>query len=163
MIYDNLCNAFESYIQIKLLNGHGTGTTNKKLIEQLKKCTKSVIVLDCNHLLHRLLKSTALELTSGRSNNVEEGRVHWTTYFNIKSWFDNWERDLLELGFAEVDSEGKTVIPTEQLKKIINIDETCLVLDGSKGNRGGRPEITFYSPNLPNLGRATIKLAWQLQ
>ena len=59
---------------------------------------------------------------------------------------------MLELGFAEVDSEGKTVIPTEQLKKIINIDETCLVLDRSKCNRGGRPEIRFYSPNLPNLG-----------
>ena len=59
---------------------------------------------------------------------------------------------MLELGFAEVDSEGKTVIPKEKLKKIINIDETCLVLDGSKCNSGGRPEITFYSPNLPNLG-----------
>ncbi len=157
LIYDNLCNAFESYIQIKQLNGHGTGITNKKLIEQLKQCTKPVIVLDCKHLLHHLLKSTALELTSSRSNNVEERRVCWTTYFNIKSWFDNWERDLLELGFAKTDSNGKTVIPMEQLKKIINIDETCLVLDGSKCNRGVRLEITFYSPNLPNLGRSTIK------
>ena len=42
-------------------------------------------------------------------------------------------------------------------KKFINIDETCLVLDGSKCNRGGRPEITFNFPNLPNLGHATIK------
>ena len=72
LIYDNLCIAFESYIQIKQLNGHGTGITNKKLIEQLKKHTQSVIALDCKHLLNRLLKSTALELTSGRSNNVEE-------------------------------------------------------------------------------------------
>ena len=65
---------------------------------------------------------------------------------------------MLEFGFAEVNSNGKTVIPMEQLKKIINIDETCLVLDGSKCNRGGggMPEITFYSPNLPNLGRVTI-------
>eukprot|EP00804_Cyclotella_cryptica_P000480 CCRYP_020022-RA/>CCRYP_020022-RA protein AED:0.37 eAED:0.37 QI:0/0/0/1/0/0/2/0/185 len=77
LVYNNLYNAFESYIQTKQLNGHATGITNKKLIEQLKK--------------------------------------------------------------------------------IINIDETCLVLDGSKCNRGGRPEITFYSPNLPNLGQATIK------
>ena len=28
-IYDNLCNAFESYIQIKQLNGHGTWITTK--------------------------------------------------------------------------------------------------------------------------------------
>jgi hypothetical protein len=34
----------------------------------------------------------------------------------------------LELGFAEVDSKGKMVIPREQLAKIVNIiDETCLV------------------------------------
>eukprot|EP00804_Cyclotella_cryptica_P013908 CCRYP_002425-RA/>CCRYP_002425-RA protein AED:0.38 eAED:0.39 QI:0/0/0/1/0/0/2/0/107 len=45
----------------------------------------------------------------------------------------------------------------KQLAKIVNIDETCLVLNGSKCNRSGRPEITFYSPNLPNLGKATIK------
>ena len=75
LMYDNLCNAFESYIQIKQLNGHGTGITNKKIIEQSKRCTKSVIVLDCRNLLNRLLKSTALELTSGRSNNVEERRA----------------------------------------------------------------------------------------
>eukprot|EP00804_Cyclotella_cryptica_P024959 CCRYP_015507-RC/>CCRYP_015507-RC protein AED:0.06 eAED:0.04 QI:0/0/0/1/0/0/2/0/553 len=157
LIFDNLCNAFESYIQIKQLNGQGTDITNNKLIELLKKCTRSVTALNFNHLLSCLLKSTALELTSGRSNNVEERRVCWTTYFNIKSWFDNWERDLLELGFADVDVNGKTVIPREQLAKIVNIDETCLVLDGSKCNRGGRPEITCYSPNLPNLGKATIK------
>jgi hypothetical protein len=30
-------------------------------------------------------------------------------------------------------------------------------LDGSKYNRDGRPEVTFYSPDLPNLGKATIK------
>ena len=35
--------------------------------------------------------------------------------------------------------------------------QTCLVLDGSKCNRGGRPEVIFYSPYLPNLGKATIK------
>jgi hypothetical protein len=41
--------------------------------------------------------------------------------------------------------------------KNINIDETCLVLDGSKCNRGGRPESMFYFPIPPNVGRATIK------
>ncbi len=46
--------------------------------------------------------------------------------FQYKVMVDNWERDLLELGFAKVYSNGKTVIPTEQLKMIINIDETCL-------------------------------------
>ena len=29
LMYDKLCNAFESYIQIKQLNGHDTGITKK--------------------------------------------------------------------------------------------------------------------------------------
>ena len=41
-----------------------------------------------------LFKSTALELTNQRSNNLEERWIHRRTYFNIKSQFDNGERDL---------------------------------------------------------------------
>ena len=40
------------------------GSLTKNLIEQLKKCTQSVIAFDCKHLLNCLLKSTALELTN---------------------------------------------------------------------------------------------------
>jgi hypothetical protein len=163
LIYDNLCNAFESYIQIKQLNGHGTGITNKKLIEQLKKCTQSVIALDCKHLLNRLLKSTALELTSGRSNTVEERWVHWTTYFNIKSWFDNWERDLLELGFAEVDSKGMTVIPTEQLKKISILMRHVLFWMEASATEVVGQRLRFILPIYPILAEPQLKLAWQLQ
>lgn len=54
----------------------------------------------------------------------------------------------MKLEFAEYDSNGMTVILTEQLKNRINIEETCLVLDGRKCNKGGRPEIAFYSPYL---------------
>ena len=75
----------------------------------------------------------------------------------MKSLFDKCEQDLLELGFVEVDPKGKMVIPVEQLAKIVNIDETCPVVDGSKCNRGGRSKIIFCSPNLPNLGKAIIK------
>ena len=37
LIYDTLCNAFESYIQIKQLNGQGTDITNNKLIELVEE------------------------------------------------------------------------------------------------------------------------------
>ena len=60
LIYDNLCIAFESYIQIREQYGHGTGITSKKLIMQLKKCTKTIIVSDCSHLLNRLLNIIGL-------------------------------------------------------------------------------------------------------
>ena len=71
-----------------------------------------------------------------KTDNDEARRIAWTTYKNLAQWFDNWGRDLVELGFAEKDEEGNIVIPPEQLKNIVNFDETCLSLDGSQGNRG---------------------------
>ncbi len=55
-----------------------------------------------------------------------------TTYHNLKSWVDNWGRHFLELGFAHFDKSGEIIIPDKQLASILNIDDTCLVLDGSK-------------------------------
>ena len=64
-------------------------------------------------------------------NNAEERRVRWTTYFNIKSLFDNWEKDLVKLGFSFTHDNDNTIIPDEKLERILNIDETCLVMDSS--------------------------------
>ena len=69
----------------------------------------------------------------------------WTTYYNLKSWLDNWERDLLELGFANKNEKEETIIPEDQLARILNIDETCLAMDGSTSQRGGRPAVIFTS------------------
>ena len=96
-------------------------------------------------------------MSCGKVNNAEERRVRWTTYFNIKSWFANWENDLVKLIFAHYYDNDNIVIPDKQLKRILNIDETCLLMGGSKCNHGGRPEVTFYSHNLPNLGKSIIK------
>ena len=43
--------------------------------------------------------------------------------------------------------------------RIINMDETCLSLDGSNSNRGGRPTVTYYNVRFPQLGKATSKSA----
>jgi hypothetical protein len=74
-------------------------------------------------------------------------------------WFDSWQEELMELGIAHYDDneKSKVVIPPDKLECILYVDETCLVLDGSKCNIGGRPEVIFCSPYLPNLGKATIK------
>ena len=90
-------------------------------------------------LLDRILKETAIDLLAQVSNNVEDKRVRWTTYNNLDSWFKNWERDLLDLGFAKVNDEGTTYIPDDQLGRILNVDESCISLDGSNGQRRGRP------------------------
>ena len=61
--------------------------------------------------------------------------------------------DLVELGFATRDADGKI----EQLYSILNFDETCLSVDGSKGRRGGRPNVTLHDPRLPYTGKRTNK------
>ena len=76
---------------------------------------------------------------------AEDRRVQWTSYANLKLWFDNWRRKIVELGFATVTNEGEAIIPPQQLARIINLDETCLSLDGSKGPRGGRPTTCLSS------------------
>jgi|EP01082_Thalassiosira_pseudonana_P008128 hypothetical protein len=149
-------NAMESYIQIKQLNGESSDVTFKKLQNLLKQCTIKKRDCNCEWLLKRLLAVSGVDLKAGRSNNAEQRRIMWTTYYNLKSWFDNWESDLLKLGFAKKE-EGKTVIPKDQLARILNVDETCLVMDGSSSQRGGRPAVVFTSGSLPDLGKATIK------
>ena len=88
---------------------------------------------------------------------MEQRRILWTTYKNLKLWFDNWKQFLEELGFAHRNDDCDLVVPPDQLARILNFDETCLSLDGSKGNRGGRPEVIFFNPNFPQLGRGTSK------
>ncbi len=50
-------------------------------------------------------------------------------YQDLKSWFDNWEKDLMKLGFAEVAQNGNVHFANNQLLKIFHVDETCLLLD----------------------------------
>ena len=108
-------------------------------------------------MLQRILLATAKDLDASTMHIAEDRRVRWTTFANVTSWFDNWEFDLVELGFATRGADGKVIIPPEQLYNIINFDETCLSVDGSEGRRGGRPEITLHDPRLPYTGKRTNK------
>ena len=155
-----LCQAFESYVRINQINAQESDNTRKILAAKVnavvrKRETETNMFL----LLSRILKETALDLNAKKSEKVEDRRIRWTTLKNLAMWFDNWEKELEELGFGTRDSDGNFNIPDEQLLRIINIDETCLSLDGSSGNRGGRPEVHFYDPRLPSLGKATSKSA----
>ena len=119
--YQNLHNAFESYIKIKQINAGSADITRDKLMKLINQCTKPKIGCDCKWLLRRLLKDSAIDLNAGKCDAVEQRRIMWTTYFNLKSWFNNWERDLLELGFAQKQGK-KTIIPPDQLARILNVD-----------------------------------------
>ena len=113
---------------------------------------------DWSALLKHELRDTACNLNKCKSFNAEDKRIRWTNHRNISMWFDNWEHDLVELGFAVCDTTtGKIHIPEDQLGLIGDFDETCLNLDGSSTNRGGRPEAFIYDPRCPVVGKATCK------
>ena len=108
-------------------------------------------------MLQRILLATAKNFDASMMHIAEDWQVCSTTFANISSWFDNWEFDLVELGFATRDATGQIAISAEQLYFIINFNETCLLVDGSKGRRGGRPNITLHDPRLPYTGKRTNK------
>ena len=75
---------------------------------------------------------------------MEDRRLKWTIYSNLKVWFDRWKQDLIELKLGSEDREGNLVMPNNQLARIFNIHETGLSLDGADGQFGGRPAVQFF-------------------
>ena len=146
-------------MKINQLNGQSVENSRKNIHNCVMKVMGKEENIESASLLNSILQATAMEILSTLNTNVEERRIIWTTYNNHKSWFDNWEHDLEDLGFSERDEEGGIYIPVEQLSRIINIDNFCLSLDGSNGQRGGHPEAVFYCPSLPQTGRATGKIS----
>ncbi len=111
-----------------------------------------------HHFIQRVLNDTAINLNAGKTKTGEKRQVRWTNHKNISMWFDNWEHNLVELGFACVDAIIKKVtILSEQLRNIGNLDETNILLDGSTMTRGGRPEMVLYDPRFPQVRNATSK------
>jgi len=97
--------------------------------------------------------------------------------------FTAWKSLLIELGFAEVKTNencagavelsadnilrgctkfctGELVFSIDQLRRIVNVDETGLSLDGLSGNRGGRPSLVFFDPALPTPGNSASKCGY---
>ena len=76
-----------------------------------------------------------MDKSIAKHNNCEDHRIQWTTYKKLRMWFDNWGKDLVELGFAYCDANGKVIIESQQqFNRILNFDETCLSHHGSEGN-----------------------------
>ena len=90
-----------------------------------------------HNTVERALVEIALNTDNSTAERAEERRIRWTTYRNLKMWFDNWKIDLEPLVFTYVDEHGETQIKEDKYGDIMNLDETCISLDDSQGNRGG--------------------------
>ena len=160
--FESLCVALESFISINQVNDN-CGVLGRKVLASQVNCVAARPDVKSNKLFDRIIKHKGLDLKAGKLQAQEARRIQWMTAKNLSMWFDNWAHDLVELGFATMLSDtGNVHIADDQLGRIINFDETCLSLDGSNGNRGGRPEVVFYNPLLQLTGRATSKSALTL-
>ena len=79
-----------------------------------------------------MLRDTAIPLNASVNNPFEERRQRWTTHRNLRTWCESWSKDIVELGFGEV-VDGKVIILDDQRRRILNLDERFLALDGNKG------------------------------
>ena len=159
-VFITLCSALETYVKINQLNGKGGEATKKFLGQRMKMCLKKGKMSTIPyHTVERVLGEIALNMSNTGADKVEERRIRWTTYRNLKMWFDNWRIELQPLGFTYIDDAGEVQIKPEKYGDLMNLDETCISLDGSQGNRGGRPPVVFYDPRFPAPTLATSKSA----
>ncbi len=156
-----LLTAFETYIRISQINGETFNNTANKLTTRVNATMNHIT--KGPRLFHRLMRESAINFRATISNPVEERRLRWTTFHNLNTWHENWERCLVELGFATkltgADGNKLIVVSDEQKARILNLDESALMLDGNSQQRGGRPSVTFFDGGLPTHGIVASKSA----
>ena len=121
-----------SYIQINQVNGDAKWRGRQPLIQKLNATAKDIYGHagpQLNNLYERIVGMKCIYLKSEVTRPIEYCHQMWTTYGNLKLWFDTWEQSLESLGFGK----RKEISLEEQPKRIINIDETFLSLDVKSG------------------------------
>ena len=157
VVLKHLGDALLSYIQINQVNGDSKLRGRASLIAKLNA---AATLTDCDvgpkssRLYERIIKVSNIDLKAEFTRPVEDRRRQWTTYSNLKLWFDTWEKSLEHLGFGKRVGNEFVI---HDLSRIINLDESCLSLDGSSGRRGGRPYASLYDPALPSIGHCSTK------
>ena len=121
--------------------------------------TFNVGTLDATGLLNRVVCDKATDIRAVKLNCAEDRRIRWTTFQKLDLWFDSWELFFVDYGFATINTNGELLFHIEMMKQILNLDETCMSLDGGNDNQGGRPTVTYYDVRFPQLGKATSKSA----
>ena len=117
------------------------------------------------NLYMRLTRDCSTLLNIDSEYFVELRRQQWTNDFNLNHWFDNWKKFCLVYGFATpdemFDEEGTLIseitFTEEQKRRIINLDETAVTMEGSDGGKGGRPPSVLSTKGVARTGTGSHK------
>jgi hypothetical protein len=155
--FELLVIAAKSFIKIKGLNkDHIERNTLMIMFNELCRVTSSKGRVKEN-MFERVMRATNVSLNASVSPAVEDRRVRWTTYSNLYAWFVSFKAFLIEFGFTTIVSDGRLVISEATLRRIANVDETEVLLDGSKTNAGGRPAVSSHNPHFSLTQRPAAK------
>jgi hypothetical protein len=89
-------------------------------------------------VLNRLRSVVAGTFKAIKQYDQEARQIPWTTFSNLNTWFDSFEKYCIELGFAQREANGS--IGFIHPERIFNLDETNVVLR--------RPSMTHTCPAL---------------
>jgi len=165
VVYQSLKVAFMLYIKLKQVTCHKQSTM-KTLGLRVNALVNHCGTMNRkgDELAKRLKSDVADEVEVNKPNKQELRRILWTSYGNLKVWFDQWEHTVISLGFGRLKlagednvEEGRVVFFDGQKKRIINLDETDGSLDNTKGKRGGRPPMMFYGKGMTGGATAASK------
>jgi len=163
IIYEALKVAYATYLKLEQAESKKQSNT-KHMSKLVNACVnKAGFNKTRDDLARKLQKDTANQFEVGKANVVEQRRVMWTTAYNLDMWFSTWKDTLIDLGFArekeasDGDIEGELVFFSGQLERIGNVDETDGSIDDTTGQRGGRPPMTFFAPEVAGGATAVNK------
>ncbi len=155
--FDLLVLAAESFIKIKQVNSkHIEWQMLMIMLNELCGVTSSEKSVK-EIMFKRVIWATNVLLNASIAPVVEERCIRWTTYSNLHVWFVSFKVFLIELGFATIGSNGKLVFSDEMLRRMVNVNKTEILVDGSKTNAGGRPAVSFHDPHFPLTKRPVAK------
>jgi hypothetical protein len=163
VIYEALLGAYCTYLKLEQAGGRKQST-----IKHLVKLVNATVnaggfTKTDDNLTRKLRRDTAGEFEVGKANIVEQRRTKWTTSYHLDMWYTSFKMTLIELGFARVKEPTDTITVGElyfypgQLQRIVNFDETDGSIDDTTGKRGGRPPVTFSSPDISGGATAVNK------
>ena len=98
-------------------------------------------------LYYHVVWVTVMDMKAAKINNVKDHWVQWMTHKNLKLWFENWGKDLVELGFAHHDKHGEVIIPDDLL---LVVDEAYIEFALRPDYPDLLPHLRDGRPNLPN-------------
>jgi hypothetical protein len=99
-IWVALKTTFVSYVKLELANSKIQSTMkdhSKRVNAIVNKGGYNKTRYD---LVRKLKHDTANELEVGKKNAVEQRRVAWTSYNNLRTFYEMWEQTVISLGFG---------------------------------------------------------------